>query len=411
MRSAGIKAGDEGISRPMREKKALFTVGVVSYKNYRFLCNALASIFLQDYSEIELIISNDGSSDFNEEKLISYLNEHRTENIKRVIINNSERNLGTSKQLNQIISVTTGRYLFFLAADDTLDNPSVLSRLADTFCRNSDPFAVCGNCSLYDNSLQKWIPAAPNKAEKEKLRSFTSIDLYRSLSSGMFIPTAATAYSMKAFDILGSFDERVFLLEDWSFFLKMTRSGYKPVYMDIPVVKHRSDGIAYGYESQLLDSKKRFDSDEMAIIELELLPYRKLLGRVVYTRLKQRHRLLRRLWFEQYEWSRASQKEKLAFSLQGLPESLPKALLGARHKLVASCIQRRFTGLAIWTATFALLYANDYSSLLGGRLGTELHEFFGVMSLIVLTASLFGILVKYLYKIYVPLKIRRKKIK
>lgn len=386
-------------------KNAVFTVGVISYKNSSFLYDALESVFLQDYPEIELVISDDGSGELEEEKLISFLNDHRTENIKRVVLNNSERNIGTCKQMNNIRSMTEGQYLLYLAADDVLDNPSVLSGLATAFHGNNDPFAVCGNCGLYDGNLRERTSAIPDEAEKEKLHSFAPDELYRALSTGMFIPAAATAYNMKAFDVLGPFDERIFLLEDWAFFLKMARSGYKPFYADIDVVRHRSGGLAYGYEPQLPNSKKRYDSDEIAVMELEMLPYRKRLGRSVYARVKQRHRFLKRLWYEQTQWFGASRKEKLAFFLGDLTESFSKALSVRRHKLVAWCAQRKYIGSAVWTAAFALLYSNDYSSLLGSSFETKLHEFFGIMSLIMLAVSLPGILIKYLYKIYIPLKL------
>ena len=50
----------------------MFTVGIVSYKNYNLIRDAIDSVFIQNYPNIELIVSNDGSDDFGEQNLREY---------------------------------------------------------------------------------------------------------------------------------------------------------------------------------------------------------------------------------------------------------------------------------------------------------------------------------------------------
>lgn len=42
----------------------LISISILTYRNYRYLYEALESVFSQDYSNIELIVSDDGSDNF-----------------------------------------------------------------------------------------------------------------------------------------------------------------------------------------------------------------------------------------------------------------------------------------------------------------------------------------------------------
>ena len=68
----------------------LFSFGIAAYNNYRYLKEAVDSVLKQDYARIELIISNDGSKDFDEEEITEYINRKKGSNIERVLINNNQ---------------------------------------------------------------------------------------------------------------------------------------------------------------------------------------------------------------------------------------------------------------------------------------------------------------------------------
>ncbi|MDE6302519.1 MAG: glycosyltransferase [Clostridia bacterium] len=63
------------------------SVLLISYDNFKYIFEALDSIFRQTYSNIQLIISDDASSDFDVKKLNKYLKNHRTPNISEIIVN------------------------------------------------------------------------------------------------------------------------------------------------------------------------------------------------------------------------------------------------------------------------------------------------------------------------------------
>ena len=81
------------------------------YNGEEYLCEAIESILHQTYSNFELIILNDGSTDRTEEIILSY------DDPRIVYVKNSE-NLRIVKTLNKGISLAKGEYIARMDADD-----------------------------------------------------------------------------------------------------------------------------------------------------------------------------------------------------------------------------------------------------------------------------------------------------
>ncbi len=389
----------------------LFTIGMVAYKNYRYIYDAIESVLMQDYPNIELIVSNDGSDDFNEDELIAYFNKNRTENISKIIINNNERNMGTCRHLNKVKSMSQGKYIMFLAADDALYDTKSISNIVQAFAENSEPYAVCGNCGMYDVELKDYSEIVPRKEVRDKLLALSPMELYREISTDMFIPTAATTYAAKAFEDFGDFDERVFLIEDWAFFLKMLRSGHKPCYVDVLVSKHRDGGICHGNESGVSEGAKLFHKDEMAIMEIELLPFEKELGKSLHKKLVRRYKYLKTTWFSKYEMQEATTGEKIRFYIKNGGPVLLTALSRIRHHFLNRILNSFADYRFVWKIlVLCLLYYLDFSKVLGPKYARFASVLFGAAALIYGLAFIASVVIKELYRLYLPFKKLLKKL-
>lgn len=340
------------------EKNAVFTIGIVAYRNYRYVNEALNSVFMQNYQSIELIVSNDGSDDFDEAEVLKYISENKTDNIIRFRVNNNVSNLGTCKHLNKVKSMASGQYIMFMAADDALYDEDSVSKIVEAFQKNGAPLFVCGKCGMYDCDMDKRDLVVPIDSVRGKLINLSPEELYRDLSTDMFIPTAATTYNMKAFDILGDFDERVFLVEDWAFFLKAFRSGYKPYYLNELVSKHRDGGLAHGNASNVSQISQFFLSDEIIIMEIELLPYKSILGKGLFRRLEKRHEYLKTIYESKY--SEVPFSKQIVRLLKKSPTLLPRAAVKGfnfvRYRFIFQMLeQRRLINAVLMMVIFALL--------------------------------------------------------
>lgn len=80
-----------------------------------FLDDAMQCIINQTYSNLEIVLINDGSTDNTLEKLTTFANKD-----SRIILVNNEQNIGLIKSLNKGINYCTGSYIERFDADDLI---------------------------------------------------------------------------------------------------------------------------------------------------------------------------------------------------------------------------------------------------------------------------------------------------
>ena len=89
----------------------LVTVLMTVYNGAEYLKTSINSIITQTFTDFELLIVNDYSTD-NSVKIIESFND------KRIVIHNNERNLGQTKSLNIGLKLARGKYVARMDADD-----------------------------------------------------------------------------------------------------------------------------------------------------------------------------------------------------------------------------------------------------------------------------------------------------
>ena len=101
----------------------LVSVIITTYKHQKFIDKTILSIINQTYSNWELIIVNDCSTDSSQSIMMHYA---KTD--ERIKIINNLHNLKLPKSLNVGFKVATGDY-FTWTSDDNLLKPDMLKRL------------------------------------------------------------------------------------------------------------------------------------------------------------------------------------------------------------------------------------------------------------------------------------------
>lgn len=249
---------------------SVVSVIVLTYNNLIYLPELLYSVFKQDYPFLELIISDDGSEDFNRKNIETFIGRHKRSNIRRVVIRQNAVNMGTVKNLNAAIQSSTGDYIVPIAGDDAFSSESVLTSFAKAFQSLSDEdYIVTSQVEEYDVQLEKSL--GPSVTNFQRMLFSSSFErLYGELALDCFIPAGGTAYRRSLFERYGFFDESYKLVEDWPFALRMTRLGIRYHFCDFVSVKHRRGGIS---NSSLKSSVvKQYQTDLIRVMEREILP-------------------------------------------------------------------------------------------------------------------------------------------
>jgi len=123
------------------------TLFVYSYNHEKFIKQAIEGAFAQDYDNLEIILSDDCSTDrtFNIMKGFAenYTGPHK------IILNRNEHNLGITNHLNKIMSMGNGDW-FVLCAGDDVSLPDRVSKIMDVVSRDQSIFAVNTSYNVID---------------------------------------------------------------------------------------------------------------------------------------------------------------------------------------------------------------------------------------------------------------------
>jgi glycosyltransferase involved in cell wall biosynthesis len=106
----------------MNERSPRVSIGLPVYNGQDYLSHALDALLAQTYSDFELIISDNASTDDTEEICRQYAAEDH-----RIRYRRSEENLGAARNFNRAFELSRGEY-FKWAAHDDLCGPEYLER-------------------------------------------------------------------------------------------------------------------------------------------------------------------------------------------------------------------------------------------------------------------------------------------
>lgn len=253
-------------------EKDMVSVVILHYRQKELIYTSIDSVLKQDYSNIELIFADDCSGDLSKEQVLEYIEENKSDNIKSVVCQFNENNMGTIKNINKSIDNAKGKYILFFAADDSLYSDDSISKMVCAIeALPEDADFICGQSIMMDDKLQEKIGKFVPESVVEDGNSMTAKRQHTLLLFQCAYAMGATLFKKSCFESFGKFDENYKVIEDWNFYLDYTKAGNKIYYVDIPVLKHRSGGISENGKNRVLS---KIYSDDINKIYLEkVLPY------------------------------------------------------------------------------------------------------------------------------------------
>jgi len=244
-------------------KNNLVTVGVALYNHEKYIVKCLESIVKQTYTNIELIVIDDGSSDRSYEVAKAYL--YTQEYNKNFTIITRE-NRGMCKTLNEIAHLAKGKYISFIGSDDYW-YLNKIEQQVDFLDKHPDIILVHSNSTHVDEN-DKIV----KKTDFSKLTN--SGNVYKALIYGTGgINTPSHLYRTSIYKEIGYYDES-FRFEDTDFWLRLAKN-HLVGFIDKELAYCRRHG------KNLSDNKNRlkFYNEELIKIykknidDLELLKY------------------------------------------------------------------------------------------------------------------------------------------
>ena len=122
----------------------LISISIPQYNRIEYLLKSLACIADQTYDQIEIVISDDCSTDTTEEQIKALIPNYRYP----IIYKRNQQNVGYDRNYRQSIELATGDYCFILGNDDTLAEKGAIDSLV-TFLKQND-YPDIGVCNFHE---------------------------------------------------------------------------------------------------------------------------------------------------------------------------------------------------------------------------------------------------------------------
>lgn len=187
---------------------AFFSIIIPLYNKEKFLKSTLESVFQQTFTDYEIIIVNDGSTDKSIEIIESF------QNIKIKVYN--QKNQGVSSARNLGIENSTAEYCCFLDADD-IWKPNHLESLFQLIQKYPDAGLYCNR---YEILISKNKKIKTKFDFEESFKGYLN-DFFKSSYIDRVALTSATCIPKKTYYKLGGFDTKISSGEDLDYWIRI----------------------------------------------------------------------------------------------------------------------------------------------------------------------------------------------
>lgn len=223
----------------------LVSILVLSYRNVDGLFPTLESILEQDYPNIEIIVSDDGTEGFESiiPELDSFISERNRGNVSSVDFYTLESNAGTVKNANRAVGRARGRYIKTISPDDCFAKTDAVTRYVQ-FMQEEKCLVAFAKLRGVDDAGNYVNKLASCDDDYDVLRKLSSEQILNRLYARNFLPGAAEFFDCEVFEKYGLFPEKVKLIEDYSYWLHLAAKGVRFGFLDEVLVDYRLSGVS-----------------------------------------------------------------------------------------------------------------------------------------------------------------------
>lgn len=221
----------------------LVSVPVITYNSAKYVIETLESIKAQTYQNIELIISDDCSTDNTVELCQKWvdLNKDRFARVELIIV---EVNAGVAANLNRAESACQGEWVKVIAGDDLLLPDCVESCV--TYVLENNANCIFGKIEAFGDDMQLANRLTREASLRNEMMSkLSSKELYDVIVRGN-PPSAPAFFYNRQFVVDNNIqnDCRIPMIEDLPKWLNILKIGGDLKFLDKVIVRYRIGGIS-----------------------------------------------------------------------------------------------------------------------------------------------------------------------
>ncbi|EEQ20615.1 hypothetical protein yinte0001_26350 [Yersinia intermedia ATCC 29909] len=234
----------------------LVSIVVASYNAEHFIEETLDSCINQLYKNIEIIITDDYSSDATVNICNEWINKKKSNNNVRIILITSGKNEGIPKNLNKAIPYCQGDWVKFIGSDDIMKPDAIVQLVKYSDMFKIRPIVIFSLFETFGSGVEvgNIYPLGWTKYVI-KLKASWCKEFLAMLHLNNLAPAAFINNSLFR-DEGVIFNERYELLEDLPLWLKLICEKRDVVFLDVITVEYRIHSNQVTTQSGLGINKK-----------------------------------------------------------------------------------------------------------------------------------------------------------
>lgn len=247
--------------------EALVSIVVITYNSSKYVLETLESAKEQTYKNIELIITDDYSTDDTVDICNKWIEKNKDRFVRTKIIT-STKNLGISPNCNRGAKESQGEWIKMIAGDDVLEN-DIIEKYQIYVNKNKDVSILYSNVREYNDDFKK-----ENLLPIKKINELTfnqndsgSDEQFDILLKSNCVWTSTIMIKKSLLKKVNWFNEKYPFFEDRPLLLSILKAGYKIYYLDFFGAKYRRHSESVQLNNKEFLSKFREDKQRYFINE------------------------------------------------------------------------------------------------------------------------------------------------
>jgi glycosyltransferase involved in cell wall biosynthesis len=206
----------------------LVSVICLCHNHKAFVEEALRSVLQQTYTNVQLIIVDDASTDGSQKVISKFVSQHPA--IQYISLS---ENIGSCRAFNIALAKAKGDFIIDLAADDIL-LPERIKKGLESFQKHGEDFGLQFSDAIIINAEGKRLGLHSDKFPHEGIPQG---DIYKDLIERYFICSPTMMFRKALIEELGGYDEEL-TYEDFDLWIRSARK-WKYCYSSEALIKRR----------------------------------------------------------------------------------------------------------------------------------------------------------------------------
>ncbi len=239
-----------------KNNRVLASIIVITYNSAKFVLEALESAKAQTYQNLELIISDDCSSDDTVQICKKWIEKNKGRFVRTELIT-VEKNTGTSANFNRGLKAAKGEWIKSVAGDDALMSDCIDINLK--YIKTDQNIKIVqSECKIYQDNFEEKCSIGRTNCNNICFfkEGITSEEQYQLLLKKNRVIGPAVFIKKSVLEEVGGYDEDFKLIDDFPMWIILTKNKNKIHFLDEITVKYRKSSNSVINNGRMFISEK-----------------------------------------------------------------------------------------------------------------------------------------------------------